>query len=207
MFFAVSGVLKTVNPPNKAIIEILQVFSIEVFVPLNLVEPLKTKFIDKPITMYLVSFIRKNEFLELYGFLDKETRELFIKLNTLSKVGPKLALNILSVFSPEELRQVILEARWKELAKVPGIGPKRAEKLFLELKNLFLKPSLKGITLPPEKEMILEEAKSCLLSLGFSSKEIDSVLYNVFEEGVTLDELIKRALKELAPSVKEERFD
>lgn len=189
------------------ILEPLPFFSVEVFVPLNLVEVLRANFINQTVNLYVVSFIRKNEFLELYGFLDKETRDLFIKLNTLSKIGPKLALNLLSVFSPERLRQVVLEKQWKELAKVPGIGPKRAEKLFLDLKNLFLKPTFKGMTLPPEKEMVLEEAKACLLSLGFGSKEVEPILYKVFEEGDTLDELVKKALKELAPSLKEESFE
>ena len=71
----------------------------------------------------------------------------------------------------------------QELAKVPGIGPKRAEKLFLELKTLFLKTSFKGITLPPEKELLLEEAKSCLVGLGFTAKEIEKILGQI-KDGV-----------------------
>ena len=144
---------------------------------------------------------------EIYGFLGKEERELFIKLNTLSKIGPKLALNLLSIFSPETLRRIILDKKVQELSKVPGIGPKRAEKLYLELKSLFFKPSQKGIILPPEKEILLEEAKSCLMSLGFQSKEVEKVLYQVFEEKDSLDTLIKKALKEFSPKLKEETFE
>lgn len=53
--------------------------------------------------------------------MEREERELFLKLNTLSRIGPKLALNLLSVFTPETLRTIILERKVEELARVPGI--------------------------------------------------------------------------------------
>ena len=206
MWYSLKGIVKTVNPPNKLIFQTHQCLCWGILIPLNKVELLRNKFKEKELEIYIVPIIRKNVYIEVYGFLKKEERELFLKLNTLSKIGPKLALNILSVFSPEVLRNVVLERNVQELAKVPGIGPKRAEKLFLELKTLFLKTSFKGITLPPEKELLLEEAKSCLVGLGFSTKEIEKILYRVLTENDTLDTLIKKALKELAPSLPEESF-
>ncbi len=206
MFYAIKGYVKAVNPPNKLLLQTQGFLTWEILFPLNIVELIRNNFLEKEIELYIVPIIRKNEYVELYGFLEKEERELFLKLNTISKIGPKLALNMLSVFSPETLRRLILEKNIQELAKVPGIGPKRAEKLYLELKNLFIKPSSKGITLPVEKEMLLEEAKGCLISLGFNSREIEKILYKVFTEDDTLDTLIKKALKELAPKLKEETF-
>lgn len=206
MFYSVKGVLREIVLPNKAVVQLSEFISLEIFIPFRLIDILKNDFLGKEVVFYVVCFIRKNEFLELYGFLERESRELFIKLNQLSKIGPKLALNILSTFTPEALRQIVTEKKVKKLAKVPGIGPKRAEKLFLELKNLFFKPTLKGMTLPLEKEILLEEAKACLISLGFSGKEAEKILYKVFEEKDTLDVLIKKALKELAPKVQEETF-
>ncbi|MFN4197348.1 MAG: Holliday junction branch migration protein RuvA, partial [Caldimicrobium sp.] len=178
-----------------------------VLIPLNLMKILKEKFLGQEIELFVVPFIVKNEKLELYGFLEREEREFFLRLNALSKIGPTLALNILSVFSPEELRQVIEERKIAELSKVPGIGLKRAEKLFIDLKNLFGKLSKKGITIPFEKESILSEAKACLLSLGFQKKEIEEVLFKVFHEEDSLEELIRKALKELTPLFKEEPID
>ena len=206
MLYQLKGIVKEINPPNKLILQTNECIFWEILIPFNLIEILKENFLEKETLFYVVPILRKNEYIEIYGFLGKEERELFIKLNTLSKIGPKLALNLLSIFSPEILRKIILDKRAQELSKVPGIGPKRAEKLYLELKNLFLKPSQKGIILPPEKEILLEEAKSCLMSLGFQSKEVEKVLYQVFEEKDSLDTLIKKALKEFSPKLKEETF-
>ena len=206
MFYQLKGIVKEINPPNKLILQTNECIFWEILIPFNLIEILKENFLEKETLFYVVPILRKNEYIEIYGFLGKEERELFIKLNTLSRIGPKLALNLLSIFSPEILRKIILDKRAQELSKVPGIGPKRAEKLYLELKNLFLKPSQKGIILPPEKEILLEEAKSCLMSLGFQSKEVEKVLYKVFEEKDSLDTLIKKALKEFSPKLKEETF-
>ncbi len=206
MFYSIKGVVNFIVPPNRLILQIHNNFSFEVFIPLNMVELIKKNFLKKEIMLYVVCLIKKSEYPEIYGFLEREERELFIKLNTLSKIGPKLALNILSVLSPQELRRIILQKDIGELSKVPGIGPKRAEKLFLELKALFVKPSFKGLTIPVEKETLLEEAKDCLISLGFRGKEIEKVLYKVFTQEDTLDTLIKKALKELAPKLKEETF-
>jgi len=206
MLYQLKGIVKEINPPNKLILQTNECIFWEILIPFNLIEILKENFLEKKTLFYVVPILRKNEYIEIYGFLDKEERELFIKLNTLSRIGPKLALNLLSIFSPETLRRIILDKRVQELSKVPGIGPKRAEKLYLELKSLFLKPSQKGIILPPEKEILLEEAKSCLMSLGFQSKEVEKVLYQVFEEKDSLDTLIKKALKEFSPKLKEETF-
>jgi Holliday junction DNA helicase RuvA len=206
MLYQIKGIVKEINPPNKLILQSNEFIFWEILIPLNLVSLIRESFLEKKAFFYVVPILRKNEYIEIYGFIAKEERELFIKLTTLSKIGPKLALNLLSVFSPENLRDIILNKKISELSKVPGIGPKRAEKLYLELKGLFLKPSQKGIIIPPEKEIILEEAKSCLMSLGFQSKEVERILYEVFEETDTLDTLVKKALKKFSPKLKEETF-
>lgn len=205
MFYKLRGILDEVYPPNKIILTSGPI-SWEIFIPFNLLGLLKENFLGKEIEIYVVTYLKKNEILELYGFLEREERELFLRLNALSKIGPTLALNILSVFTPETLRRVVEERKIAELSKVPGIGYKRAEKLFIELKNLFGKLSRKGLTLPLEKERILSEAKECLLSLGFQKKEIEEALFKVFHEEDTLEELIKKALNELSPFLKEEKL-
>lgn len=206
MIYQLKGIVKDLIPPNRLILQTGESIFWELLITLNLTEIVKENFLKREASFFVVPILRKNEYIEIYGFLTKEERELFIKLNTLSRVGPKLALNLLSIFSPEKLREIVLNKNISELSKVPGIGPKRAEKLYLELKNLFLKPSQKGIIIPPEKEMLLEEAKSCLMSLGFQAKEVEKILYKVFEENDTLDTLVKKALKEFSPKLKEETF-
>lgn len=191
-------------PPNKVIVEI-GALSWEIYVPINLTEILRENFMHKRVEFFVVPLIRKNEYLEIYGFLEREERELFLKLNTLSRIGPKLALNLLSVFTPETLRTIILERKVEELARVPGIGLKKAEKLFIELKGLYGRLSKKGLTIPLEKERILQEARESLLSLGFKAHDVEEVLFKVFEETDTLEGLLKKALKEFAPALREEK--
>lgn len=191
-------------PPNKVIVE-TGALSWEIYVPINLTEILRENFMHKRVEFFVVPLIRKNEYLEIYGFLEREERELFLKLNTLSRIGPKLALNLLSVFTPETLRTIILERKVEELARVPGIGLKKAEKLFIELKGLYGRLSKKGLTIPLEKERILQEARESLLSLGFKAHDVEEVLFKVFEETDTLEGLLKKALKEFAPALREEK--
>ncbi|MCX7873336.1 MAG: Holliday junction branch migration protein RuvA [Caldimicrobium sp.] len=204
MLYSLKGILREILPPNKLILEV-NFLAWEILIPLNLVEILRENFIGKEIQLFVVPILRKNEYLELYGFLEREERELFLKLNALSKVGPKLALNMLSIFSPETLRGIIYDRKIEELAKIPGVGVKKAERLYVELKGLFSKLSKKGLTLPIERERTLSEAKASLISLGFKAQEAEEVLLKVYDERDSLEELIKKALKSLAPSFIEER--
>lgn len=205
MLYALRGTFKGILPPNKILIE-TPFLLWEVIVPFKLIEGLRETFLQREVNLFVVPILRKNEYVELYGFLDQEERELFLKLNTLSKVGPKLAINILSVFSPETLRNLIYEKKVEELAKVPGIGIKKAEKLYLELRNLFGRFIKKGFIVSLESERIISEARASLLSLGFKPQEAEEVLLKVYEERDSIEDLIRKALKELAPSVKEERL-
>ncbi len=198
MFYKLKGILKEIIPPSRIILEQRDIFW-EINVPFNWIEPLQKTYLEKKLEIWVVPLFRKNEYLELYGFLNKEEREFFIKLNTLSKIGPKLALNLLSFFSPEELKTVVEKKQIKELAKVPGIGEKRAERLVLELKGLLGKLYKKGKIISWEKENLLAEAKSSLVNLGFPSREVEEILFTVFEETDSLETLIKKALKKLAP--------
>lgn len=198
MLYSLTGCIKKLIPPNRLILQTGWI-SWEIFIPLRHTE--KVEKLNGKLELYVVPILRKGEHPELYGFLSFEERELFVKLINISKVGPRLALNIISVFSQSELRNIIVEGNYKALSKVPGIGVKRAEKLFLDLKNLFSKKKEGYLT--PEKETVFEEAKVCLINLGFTSKEAEKVLNSVFSPEDTLDVLLKKALQKLAPGVKE----
>lgn len=202
MFYKIKGLVTALYPPNRLFLETGQL-TWEIFVPLNLFDVLRREYLDQKLELYVVPILRKNEFIELYGFLTPEDRELFLKLNTLSKIGPKLALNLLSFFDSEKLKLIVKEKRISELSKVPGIGPKKAEKLFLELKNLFAKPQKKALELWGDRERLFQDAKLSLINLGFKAQEAEEALLQVYEEGDTLESLIKKALRELAPILKE----
>lgn len=201
MFYKIRGFVRACYPPNRLFLETGPLFW-EIYVPLNIFELIKEEYLNQRIEFYVVPILRKNEFLELYGFLKPEDRELFLKLNTISKIGPKLALNLLSFFDQERLQYLVRERRVEELSKVPGIGLKRAEKLFLELKNLFGKPQKKAITLRGG-ENLFQDARTSLIALGFKAQEVEDILLRVYEEGDTLETLLKKALRELAPILRE----
>ncbi len=173
--------------PGKILLE-TGAFTFEINVPFNLAEKLPP--VGEEAKLFTSLKIR-NDALELYGFLSASARDLFEKLQSISRLGPKLALNILAVFEPEELARVVAENDAKTLAKVPGIGPRRAERLCVEFRaRLGLKPS------PPSP--LFQEALSALLNLGFSRDEAQEALEKVFQEGKDLSEIVKNALKRLS---------
>ncbi len=198
MFYLLTGYPLEFIQPNRLILSSGGV-AWEVFLPLRTFNRLKSQTLSKEITLFVAVMLLREEFIQVFGFESKEEREFFLRLNKLSRVGPVLALNILSYYTPEDVKQVVLERRIHDLAKVPGIGQKKAEKLILELKGLFEKLTKKGKTLPEPVVDLLSEAKECLTSLGFSAKVAEEVLLKVYTDGDTLEEILKKSLKELAP--------
>ncbi len=160
----------------------------EIFVPFSLAEELPP--VGEKCLLH-VSLRIRNEIPELYGFLDAEDRNLFENLQNVSRLGPRLALNILSVFKPREFLEIVARNDVRSLAKVPGIGPRRAERLCVELRSRL---GLKKSPVSP----LFEEALSALLNLGFKPEEARSALEKCFREGEDLSEIIKGALKQLS---------
>ncbi len=178
--------------PGQVLLELGPVV-LEILVPLSLYERLPEP--GQRVCLYVVLRF-KGESLELYGFADQETRVLFQRLQGLPRVGPRLALNILSVFSPEEFREVIAAGDVERLSQVPGIGPKRAARLCVELRSrLDWSP-------PQPQSGPMEEALSALLNLGFSRKEALESLKASYQEGMDLALLLRQALKRLSEGVK-----
>ena len=175
--------------PGKVILSLGKV-SFEVLVPLSLFETLPPP--GGECTLY-VSCRLRGESLELYGFEDWESRELFTRLQAISRVGPRLALNILSVFAPHELEEAVAQDDYRRLAKVPGIGMRRAERLCVELRSrLGIKEK------PGQRPPLFKEAMSALTNLGFSRQEAERALEQVFSGEKDLSTLIREALKTLS---------
>ncbi len=165
-------------------------FVLEILTPFSLSERLPPPGQD--CRLYVCLRIR-NEIPELYGFLSAEARELFSRLQEVSRLGPRLALNILGVFEPQEFLEIIAQNDVESLSKVPGIGPRRAERLCVELRSRL------GIR-KPLTSPLFNEALSALLNLGFSPDEARMALEKSFQEGKDLSEIIKEALKRLSTS-------
>lgn len=123
------------------------------------------------------AFVIKEYSQSLYGFLEEEQRDLFEWLITLSGIGPKTALNMLSHFSLEDFHLIVQEQDIAAFAKVPGIGKKTAEKLLLEFKGRF-----KGVLSIKGNKDHLQDALGALLNLGYSQVAAEKAIKRACED-------------------------
>lgn len=139
------------------------------------------------ISLYVHTHVREDQ-LTLYGFKDESELFVFEKLISVSGIGPKSSLSMLSTNSPSSLSQAIENGDAVSLSHTPGVGRKTAEKIILELKGK-LSHLVSGVE---NKE--LEEVRLALEALGYSSKEIHEVVKKVETTGKTTSSIIKEAL-------------
>ena len=138
----------------------------------------------------------KEDSISLYGFFSEAEKEMFELLISITGIGPKLAVSILSGIRVDELKHAIRSANLSRIVAVPGIGRKTAERLVLELKTKV--DQVKG----EEKEIsfsIKNEAIAALTTLGYNSKLAEQTVREIFgqETAISLEELIKKALSDL----------
>lgn len=143
--------------------------------------------------------IVREDSLSLYGFTTPEQRVLFETLLGVTGIGPRVALNVLSAITPDELRLVVAQKDATRLARVPGIGKKTAERLILELQGkLDLKglPTITPAEAPPAIYSINNELADLLVSLGYSSAEASAAIAALPADAPTdLEERLRLALR------------
>ena len=151
---------------------------------------------------FFTSLVVREDSLTLYGFLTDEAKGLFELVQTVSGIGPKVAMSIVGAMSPEDLARAISQEEIFVIEKVPGIGRKGAQRLILELKGK-LSDLSSNQTYKAHQPAWREKLVSGLTSLGFSPKEADGAITEVVgmlsSEGVDaatvdLSELLKLAL-------------
>ncbi|MBQ3430844.1 Holliday junction branch migration protein RuvA [Candidatus Saccharibacteria bacterium] len=132
----------------------------------------------------------------LFGFLSLAAKKLFELLISVNGVGPKAAVSILSLASPEEVRNAIANADSVFVSKAPGVGKKSAERIIVDLRDKVGIPSRYGATVinTPGKPNETDEALDALIALGFPLKEATAALENV-DPTLPVDERIRLALK------------
>lgn len=161
---------------------------VKIFVSLN--TACKLRNVGEECELYAYLYIQKDEIV-LYGFYDKEERKIFALLTEVSGVGPKGAINILSYFAPEEIKDIIINKKVESLRKVSRIGTKKAETIIFHLKDIFFKE--KGYE---TKNETYEYALKALINLGLTKKEAEARLKKIKIEHQTIEEIVKEALKE-----------
>ena len=149
------------------------------------------------------SLVVREDSLTLFGFLDEDSRTTFELVQTVSGIGPKVALAILGAHTPDSLARAIAQEDIKSIEKVPGIGKKGAQRLVLELKGKIT--DFGGSTRVQSHQPVWrEQLTSALISLGFTAKDSDAsineMMSSLSEDGVEvgsleLSELLKKTLQ------------
>ncbi|MBW2621715.1 MAG: Holliday junction branch migration protein RuvA [Deltaproteobacteria bacterium] len=156
------------------------------------------------VSLHVKTVVREDS-IELFGFLSRAEKEAFLLLNSVSKIGPRLSLNILSGINPAELIQAVSQKNVARLTAISGVGAKTAERLILELKEKISQlASLVPLDFPMETPAILDEAGqdviSALLNLGYRQAEAERALSAARTEagqGADLSGLLRLSLKRL----------
>lgn len=145
--------------------------------------------------MLLIHTQVREDAITLFGFATPSEKQIFELLNTVSGVGPKLALSVLSVLSPDNFCDAILRANLKRLTEVPGIGKRTGERLIVELKDKIAK-SYSPISLESRlssiDDQVAGEALEALLALGYSTVEADEALSHLALDGTENTETVVR---------------
>ena len=140
----------------------------------------------------------RDDAMILYGFPSRDERDTFEALITASGVGPKLALAILSVHSPTDLRRCLADDDLDALVLVPGVGKRTAQRLLIELKARLEVPDLDLTAVPGAPNASARaEVRDALTNLGYSGEEVREVLGQLGDEG-TVEDLLREALRALA---------
>lgn len=127
----------------------------------------------------------------LVGFLSRLEREAFLSLIEVKGIGPKTALNALKATTPDELYKAIAANNTSYLKKLPGIGPKAAAQIILDLKGVLAKTDSKG------NPAQFDEVRQALKQLGFKVHDIEEALSSINEPNLTNEEVLRLALRAL----------
>jgi Holliday junction DNA helicase RuvA len=158
--------------------------------------------------LFIYTNVKEDDF-SLYGFKTESERELFRALVSISGVGPKLGLAILSTFNTKEVIDIVIEENTKLLVKVPGLGQKKAQKLIVDLKDKVKKLNVIEISqggghdvsssMPSTKALMMkEDLKLALESLGYSNADVSKWLKDEEIEGYTrIEDAVKDILKKI----------
>ena len=141
-------------------------------------------------SLHIHTHVREDQ-ITLFGFKDDSDLFLFEKLTSVSGIGPKSALSMLSIHSPSSIADAVERGDVEALSHTPGVGKRTAEKIIIELKG-----KLKHLVGTEETDTMYE-ARLALETLGYSSKEIYEALQKLNTEGKTTSTLIKEALTQL----------
>ena len=201
MFYYLNGSLELCEA-NTAVIDCGGV-GYKLTITLNTANMLASK-LNQKVKLYTHLAVREDG-IELFGFGSNEERSCFNQLTTVSGVGPKAAISILSTLAPDKLTLAIATEDIKAISKASGIGPKIAARVVLELKGKISKEMMTAATADTQltaadmpQSSALSEASEALMVLGYDKNTVLSALRGIDVKNKDVGEVIKLALKKLS---------
>jgi Holliday junction DNA helicase RuvA len=140
-------------------------------------------------------FVMREDGVHLYGFSKMEEKKLFLLLITISKIGPKLALAILSGMDVNKFMNAVMNSEIGLISTIPGIGKKTAERIIVELRDKFGQLAADA---PAGASSGSEDVVSALLNLGYTRADCQKAVNQVYKTDMNFESLFKAALKELS---------
>ena len=156
-----------------------------------------TKVDESEMQKVYVLLTHREDAMSLYGFSNKETRDIFQILLSVSGVGAKMAIALLNEFDACDLISLVIDGNFKELTRAKGVGPKLAQKIILELKDKLMKTELPRTSCKLPKSQAFDDTQAVLLSLGYEENEIEDVLEKIMptiQDHSNSEEVIRKAL-------------
>ena len=200
MIAYLSGTLLSKNP-QSLVVDIHGV-GYQIFIPLSTFYQLPDEM--EKVGLHVYTHVREDT-LQLFGFQTEMEKEVFLLLISVSGIGPKVALNILSGMGFKELLSAIVRADSEKISSIPGVGKKTSQRITLELKEKASKLA-EGIEVALEQKVevrdkeIYEDALSALINLGYASKAAKRAIEIALgrDQEMNIETLLKEALRNLA---------
>jgi Holliday junction DNA helicase RuvA len=193
----ISGTLAQ-KVPGEIVVDVVGV-GYQIFIPLNVFYRLPD--IGAPVSLQIHTHVR-DDALQLFGFQDLAEKQIFLLLISVSGIGPKLAVNILSGIPAEELARALRVGDQARLVAIPGVGRKLAERMIVELKDKLSTLSAAGVESPKPEigSQVMQDAVSALVNLGYKRPEAEKTVREVLKSGDrSLENVLKDTLRRLSP--------
>lgn len=183
--------------PGEVIVDVGGI-GYHVFIPLTVFYRLPD--IGAPVSLHIHTHLREDA-LQLFGFQEPHDKEVFLLLNSVAGIGPKLAVNILSGIPASELTQAIKAGDQLRLFSIPGVGKKLAERMIVELRDkiTMMQPQVAETAVAGHASHLMQDAVSALVNLGYRQVEVEKNVRDTVQSGTqTLEDVIKEVLRRMS---------
>jgi Holliday junction DNA helicase RuvA len=183
--------------PGEVVVDVAGV-GYQIYIPLNVFYSMPE--IGAPVRLYIHTHLREDA-LQLFGFQEPRDKQIFMLLNGVAGIGPKLAVNILSGISADELTQAIRDGDQLRLVSIPGVGKKLAERMLVELRDKLavLRAPSRESAASDERPQIMQDAVSALVNLGYRQAEVEKNVRDSLHSGKhSLEDIIKDVLRRMS---------